>query len=57
MAALLDKVDPGTVGLCLATAIFGVAVGWIWNSRSTGKNCCNKTIKKDCGKVCLGLVS
>merc|ERR1712176_1449851 len=50
MADLLGKLDPATAGLCLATAIFGAAVGYVYSSR-TSANCCNTTIKKDCPKV------
>ena len=51
MADLLGKIDPTAAGVCLASTIFGVAVGYIWSTRSSGKQCCNTTIKKECDKV------
>ncbi|XP_063692487.1 CDGSH iron-sulfur domain-containing protein 1-like [Bolinopsis microptera] len=51
MSDLLGKLDLTAAGVCLASTIFGVAVGYIWSTRSSGKQCCNTTIKKDCDKV------
>ena len=53
MADFLARIDAATAGLCIASTLFGVAVGYILSTRISGKQQINTSIKKDCSKVTI----